>query len=214
MGYCKWIRICSRQHMAFYHRKRSARKTILLGDIAWYASWIANTTQRWTSLRNPTKHLSYIPQYIIQGDGVGLLGGWGWVTFTEYTVYATCPHLYRHASSIVLIESLFLVAITRNKLHWKYVKMSSAKMAAILYMPQCVNELATTPTQSVVAFMVYSRLAHSQWEMSLQSNAVPHWLGANLESTLCLVIRHHHDKWKRCNHFNYIIIWLKWHLDT
>ena len=29
-----------------------------------------------------------------------------------------------------------------------------------------------------------SRLAQSQWETSLQSNAVSHWLGANLESTL------------------------------
>ena len=29
-----------------------------------------------------------------------------------------------------------------------------------------------------------SRLAPSQWETSLQSNAVSHWLGANLESTL------------------------------
>ena len=31
-----------------------------------------------------------------------------------------------------------------------------------------------------------SRLAPSQWEMALQSNAVFHWLGANLESALCL----------------------------
>ena len=29
-----------------------------------------------------------------------------------------------------------------------------------------------------------SRLAPSQWETSLQRNAVPHWLGANLESVL------------------------------
>ena len=31
-----------------------------------------------------------------------------------------------------------------------------------------------------------SRLAPSQWETSLQSNAVSHWLGANLDSTLKL----------------------------
>ena len=30
-----------------------------------------------------------------------------------------------------------------------------------------------------------SRLAISQWETSLQNNAVSHWLGANLESALC-----------------------------
>ena len=29
------------------------------------------------------------------------------------------------------------------------------------------------------------RLAPSHWETSLQSNAAPHWLGANLESALC-----------------------------
>ena len=29
-----------------------------------------------------------------------------------------------------------------------------------------------------------SRLASSQWEMSLQSNAISHWLGANLKSAL------------------------------
>ena len=33
-----------------------------------------------------------------------------------------------------------------------------------------------------------SRLAPSQWETSLQSNAVSHWLGANLESALWCVL--------------------------
>ena len=37
-------------------------------------------------------------------------------------------------------------------------------------------------------FRADSRLAPSQWETSLQSNAVSHWLGANLESTLNLGI--------------------------
>ena len=32
-----------------------------------------------------------------------------------------------------------------------------------------------------------SRLAPSQWDTSLQSNAVSHWLGTNLESTLIIV---------------------------
>ena len=36
---------------------------------------------------------------------------------------------------------------------------------------------------------VYSRLAPSQWETSLQSNAVSHWLSANLESALHMKIR-------------------------
>ena len=37
---------------------------------------------------------------------------------------------------------------------------------------------------------VDSRLAPSQWETSLQSNGVSHWLGANLESALWLVYGH------------------------
>ena len=35
-----------------------------------------------------------------------------------------------------------------------------------------------------------SRLAPSYWERSLQSNAVSHWLGANLESALLMVNAH------------------------
>ena len=35
-------------------------------------------------------------------------------------------------------------------------------------------------------FRADSRLVPSQWVTSLQSNAVSHWLGANLESVLCL----------------------------
>ena len=34
---------------------------------------------------------------------------------------------------------------------------------------------------------VNSRFAPSQWETSLQSNAVSHWLGANLESDLYII---------------------------
>ena len=35
-----------------------------------------------------------------------------------------------------------------------------------------------------------SMLAPSQWETSLQSNTVSHWLGANLESALLTIIKH------------------------
>ena len=37
---------------------------------------------------------------------------------------------------------------------------------------------------------VASRLAPSQWETSLQSNAISHWLGANLESALPSLIHY------------------------
>ena len=36
----------------------------------------------------------------------------------------------------------------------------------------------------VTKYKVDSRLAHSQWETSLQSNAISHWLFVNLESAL------------------------------
>ena len=38
-----------------------------------------------------------------------------------------------------------------------------------------------------ILFRADSRLAPSQWETSLQSNTVSHWLGANLESALPLI---------------------------
>ena len=37
-------------------------------------------------------------------------------------------------------------------------------------------------------YRAYSRLAHSQGETSLQSNATSHWLGANLESALKVIV--------------------------
>ena len=40
----------------------------------------------------------------------------------------------------------------------------------------------------VMCIRVDSRFAPNQWETSLQSNVASHWLGANLESTLCASI--------------------------
>ena len=40
-----------------------------------------------------------------------------------------------------------------------------------------------------------SRLALSQWETSLQCNAVSHWLGANLESVLITMLKYFPDDW-------------------
>ena len=61
--------------------------------------------------------------------------------------------------------------------------------------------------KSFINIRADSRLAPSQWEMLLQSNAVSHWLGANLESALTISVVHsswllhsiNHDdviKWK------------------
>ena len=56
-----------------------------------------------------------------------------------------------------------------------------------------------------------SRLAPSQWETALQCNAVSHWLGANLESTLshiCAKAFVHSSHWKPVN-----LIWKLTHDD-
>ena len=48
-----------------------------------------------------------------------------------------------------------------------------------------------------------SRLAPSQWETSLQCNAMSHWLGANLESAVLLTRVPSRERWRRrrrCRH--------------
>ena len=93
------------------------------------------------------------------------------------------------------------------------------KLVAILFQhaqPQCVNPtgaktelvresevnnvaadaLACVTRSSAAIILMYnradSRFVPSQWETALQSNAVPHWLGANLESALHKTIRIHY----------------------
>ena len=46
------------------------------------------------------------------------------------------------------------------------------------------NNMLPKPVHIVIWIRVDSRLAPSQWETVLQSNAVSHWLGTNLESAL------------------------------
>ena len=46
------------------------------------------------------------------------------------------------------------------------------------------ERLTSEAWSSVSQYRAYSGLARSQWEMSLQSNTVSHWLGANLESVM------------------------------
>ena len=46
------------------------------------------------------------------------------------------------------------------------------------------NMLVVNIKQPLCQSRADSRLAPGQWETSLQSNAVSHWLGANLESAL------------------------------
>ena len=52
-----------------------------------------------------------------------------------------------------------------------------------------------------------SRLAPSQWETSLQSNAVSHWLGANLESALKHIPSHISIWYKQVNENMMTYLW-------
>ena len=54
------------------------------------------------------------------------------------------------------------------------------------------RELTGTYLHCII-FRAGSRLAPSQWEASLQSNVVSHWLGANLESDLILFVYVRHS---------------------
>ena len=94
----------------------------------------------------------------------------------------------------------------------------NSKLAWVQVMAQCRTgdkpSFELMMTQFVDLHRADSRLAPSQWETSLQSNAVSHWLGANLESALAYIRYHiftnnsiylqyfqdfHHDvtTWKR-----------------
>ena len=60
-----------------------------------------------------------------------------------------------------------------------YFGMSSGRS---LFLKQCM----LSGLYSIIYVRADSRFAPNQWETSLQSNAVSHWLGANLESALYL----------------------------
>ena len=55
------------------------------------------------------------------------------------------------------------------------------KLWFICYFGHCVD------VHDIMLYKADSRFAPSQWETSLQSNAVSHWLGANLESALVVL---------------------------
>ena len=79
-------------------------------------------------------------------------------------------------------------------------------MVSILSLPQCVNSTSGftyLATERLVGmwnniYRADSKLAPSQWETSLQSNAVSYWLGTNWELALIYV------KYSPPIHFRYI----------
>ena len=85
--------------------------------------------------------------------------------------------------------SLFFNKKTSTSI-WHYVKYVTCSVNYISISYSCSALLLSCWTTFVVTqvirtkFRADSRLVPSQWETSLQNNAVSHWLGANLESAL------------------------------
>ena len=65
----------------------------------------------------------------------------------------------------------------KNHFVYKYIQYVNIQYKYI----QCYARVATNPLMQIRAD---SRFAPSQWETSLQSNTISHWLGTNLESAL------------------------------
>ena len=68
----------------------------------------------------------------------------------------------------------------------------------------------TTWCPSINQCMADFRFAPSQWETSLQSNAVSHWLGANLDSALPVLSYHQMQCWLNF----WYVLWYHWFHST
>ena len=83
--------------------------------------------------------------------------------------------------STVLCAVLIGWDSSKKMLFRKSICQAYLMFHTVIYLVQCV------------VVRVDSRLARSQWETSLQGNAVSHWLGANLESSLSGTFNFHYN---------------------
>ena len=100
-----------------------------------------------------------------------------------------------------VVKCWFNGAITRNKLRLNMIWCTAYMNAYYSYPCLLKNIWMFKPFDKDRLSNIYriaSRLAPSQWETSLLSNAVSHWLGANLESNLylCSVITKPPLQWR------------------
>ena len=69
--------------------------------------------------------------------------------------------------------------------HGNALEMSSARWQPFCSGLKLLNVISIKSMRCIIIhFRADSRLAPSQWETSLQSNGISHWLGVNLESAL------------------------------
>ena len=128
-------------------------------------------------------------------------------------VFLALSHWYNRTSlkgpplSVVLNERWSLIRGEINMI----CKDLASKMGHFVYFCGDIPGLK----KGASTFWDYSRLAPSQWETSLQSNSVCHWLGANLESAL-IFIEMHTPEW--LDNYNFeiyicptdrILLWVK-----
>ena len=102
-------------------------------------------------------------------------------------MHMICCALFCFVFIIILLEFLDLPIFFRVS-SWFWNNHIIAPVTVMWPCRLWVKLMITKPPQSINHD---SRLAPSQWETSLQSNAVSHWLGANLES----ILNHMHNSW-------------------
>ena len=99
------------------------------------------------------------------------------VSIVNSTVYSGADQRkHQSSTSLAFVRGIYRWPVTRKIFSFDNVIMER-KVVMRLRAAGCLS--------------ADTRLAHSQWETSLQSNTVPHWLGANLVSALrhpCVLI--------------------------
>ena len=78
--------------------------------------------------------------------------------------------------------TLYIIIYIYGTYIYVHIYMNSTDMSE-----SCNNPFKLNHFKTVCICRADSRLAPSQWETSLQSNAVSHWMDANLESALHMV---------------------------
>ena len=96
-----------------------------------------------------------------------------WFAWTNYKQIAELPVIW----DVITLSCDRIVTWQFTNYPWLYMAVHCSHLNHIIHVTgMCDNKWENIKADS--------RLAHSQWETSLQSNAVSHWLGANLESAL------------------------------
>ena len=108
-----------------------------------------------------------------------------WLQYWFGAEHASSYHLNKWWSSFMT-----LVCVNRSELvkRYCYVQPSVQFICCVIYL--LVSGVKTTNNNFYISWKqlfhcrIDSRFVPNHWETSLQSNAVSHWLGANLHSTL------------------------------